>query len=171
MKNIRPFYILFQVLKVLLIKKNLRYNRQIFYSLLFYISFYISEYHLQNFIQHYQKKRIFVTNFPFLTDSLKHPQPSKRSKSAKCDKFFVDAVLDVAGVMQIGLLFYKVAGCFPVNLVKLKPLTGIFQGFLLQEYSNAVHNRFLQSTFIYQTILNKCFLFYISNICAPCCLR
>ena len=27
-------------------KKNLRYNRQIFYSLLFYISFYISEYHL-----------------------------------------------------------------------------------------------------------------------------
>ena len=45
------------------------------YFLVFYVSFCISRYHFKNFIQHDQKRRIFVTNFPFLTDSLKLPQP------------------------------------------------------------------------------------------------
>ena len=48
-------------------KKNLRCSCQVFYFLLFYISFYN--------IQHYQKRTIFAKNFPFLTDSLKLPQP------------------------------------------------------------------------------------------------
>ena len=35
------------------------------------------------------EKKIFVTNFPFLTDSLKPPHPPYRPKSAKRDKGFL----------------------------------------------------------------------------------
>ena len=51
-KNTYPFYIVFQVLKVLLVKK--RHTHQILYFLLFYISLYISRYHFP---------KIFRTSF------------------------------------------------------------------------------------------------------------
>ena len=74
MKNTRFFYIIFQVLKILLIKMY-KISHQFFYFLFFYFSFYISRY---NFFTNFRipfkiiGKKIFVTNFRFLTDSLKH---------------------------------------------------------------------------------------------------
>ena len=41
-----------------------------------------------NFIQHMYEKNIFVTNFPFLTDSLISPTPLQ-PQSAKHDKSFL----------------------------------------------------------------------------------
>ena len=71
MKNTPIFFIVFQVLRVLL-KKNVRYSHQIFYFLLFYISCYISRYFSQIFRTSVSiiSKKIFITIFPFLTDSL-----------------------------------------------------------------------------------------------------
>ena len=44
-----------------------------------FISFYISRYHFHKFLELYStlsEEKIFVTNFPFLADSLKPPRPS-----------------------------------------------------------------------------------------------
>ena len=74
MKNKRIFYTVLQVLKVILIRS---YIYQLFYFLLFYFSFYVRRY---NFLEHFRSlfniiwKKIFVTSFPFLSDSLK-PAP------------------------------------------------------------------------------------------------
>ena len=83
MKNTCPLYIIFQVLKVLLIKIcKSHQSHQIFYLLLHaFISFCILHQHnrysffrkfliFDNFIQHFLTKNIFVTNFPFLMTSL-----------------------------------------------------------------------------------------------------
>ena len=80
MKNTHPFYIVFEVLKVLriIICKMQPLASQIFYFLLFYVRFYISISFFtnsQSFIQHLSEKQIFDMNFPFLTDSLKPPPP------------------------------------------------------------------------------------------------
>ena len=71
-----PVYIVFQVLKVIL-TKNCTISHQIFYFLLFYISFYISRHHFfHKFLElpsALSEKKIFVTNFPFLMNSIKPP--------------------------------------------------------------------------------------------------
>ena len=71
MKNTPPFYIVFQVLKVLLCKTS----HQIFY-LLFYISFYISRHQYSQICRtsfNIIWKKRFLSNFPFLMDSLNPP--------------------------------------------------------------------------------------------------
>ena len=86
MENTCALYIIFQVLKVLLIKIcKSHQNHQSFYLLLHaFISFYILHQHsrysffrkfliFENFIQHFLTKNIFVTNFPFLMTSLAPP--------------------------------------------------------------------------------------------------
>ena len=71
MKNVCLFYTVFQVLKGLL-SKSCRIQLQLFCFLLFYISFYIRR---CNFSQLFITLlsiiwvNVFVTNFPFLTDS------------------------------------------------------------------------------------------------------
>ena len=74
MKNTCPFYNVFQVLKVLLIKIC-----KILFLVVF-ISFWIRYHFSQIFRTSFNIiwKKIFVTNFPFLTDSL---TPAKRDKS------------------------------------------------------------------------------------------
>ena len=78
MKNTCPFYILFQVLKVLLIKICKIHLADLLFLVVF-ISFYISRY--QFFYKCLElhstlsEKKIFVSNFPFLTDPLKPPTP------------------------------------------------------------------------------------------------
>ena len=86
MKNTLPFYIVFQVLKVLLC----RISHQIFYFFIAFTSADISFFtNFLNFIQHYiYEKKIFVTNFPFLMDSLISATPI-RPQSAKQDKSFL----------------------------------------------------------------------------------
>ena len=79
MKNTCPFHIVFQVLKVLRIKIcNVRYSQPP--DLLFLVdSFYISRYNFsQIFIELHStlpEKRNLITDFSFLTDSLKLPPP------------------------------------------------------------------------------------------------
>ena len=82
MKNTCPFYNVFQVLKVLLIK-ICKIQPPDFYFLLLvvFISFCINRYHFSKIFRtsfNIIWKKIFVTNFPFLTDSL---TPAKRDKS------------------------------------------------------------------------------------------
>ena len=157
MKNIYPFYIVFQVLKVLFIKK-IRIKLP---DLLFLVVLHQLLHQWISFVELHStlsEKKDFRHKFSFLTDSLKLPQPPQWPKSTKHNKSFLSMLPQMLLGSWIGLLFYKVTGCCPANLVKQKPLTGIFQGFLLQEYSSVVHNRFLWSTFIYKTFLNKCFL-------------
>ena len=68
------YYIVFQVLKVLLIK--------IWHNLLFldvFIRFYISSYHFHKFLELHStlsEAKIFITSFPFLTDSLTLTPPT-----------------------------------------------------------------------------------------------
>ena len=71
------FYIVFPVLKVLLIKICKIQSLDLSFLIVF-ISFYISRYHFPQFSElhsTFSEKKIFVTNFPFLTDSLKPPPP------------------------------------------------------------------------------------------------
>ena len=77
MKNTCPFYIAFQVLKLLLIKKFKMQPPDLLFLVVF-ISFYISRCHFSQFFRtafNINRKKIFVTNFPFLTDSLNPPPP------------------------------------------------------------------------------------------------
>ena len=69
MKNSGPFYIAFRILKL---AKFIKYSHQLLYFSLFHISFYISRYHLQFFKTSFNItcKKIFVTVFPLLSDSL-----------------------------------------------------------------------------------------------------
>ena len=92
------FTLFFKIWKNFLYKA-IRYNRQFLYFLLFYISLYTS--FSQSFRASFNIiwKKIFVTNFLFLMDSLNPPtsvtpppQLSCCPKSAKTwQKFFVDA--------------------------------------------------------------------------------
>ena len=88
-----PVYIVFQVLKVIL-TKNCTINHQIFYFLLFYISFYISRHHfLHKFLElpsALSEKKIFVTNVPFLMNSIKSPtlHPLNGHNWLSATKFF-----------------------------------------------------------------------------------
>ena len=65
-----------------------------FLFLVVFINFYIRRYHFffnfQNFIQHYLEKKIFVTNFLFITDSLNLPSypPPEHPQLAKHENFF-----------------------------------------------------------------------------------
>ena len=86
------FFIVFQVLKVLLIKICNGYSHQIFYFLLFLLalaSVDIISHKFSELHSTLSEKKIFVTNFPFLTDSLK--PPSQQPKSAKRNKSLVNA--------------------------------------------------------------------------------
>ena len=74
MKNSCPFYIVFQVLKVLLINIS-KIKPPDLLILVAFISFYIRRYQSLEFYSTLSEKKISVTNFPFLTDSLNHPQP------------------------------------------------------------------------------------------------
>ena len=79
MKNTPTFYILFQVLKVLLIK-ICKMSGQVD-LLLFSISFYISRYHFSQILRTslniiWRKiSKISITSFHFLTNSLNDPHP------------------------------------------------------------------------------------------------
>ena len=73
------FCILFQVRKVLVIK-FVRYSHQIFYFLLFLLAFTSANIIFHKFLELHStlsEKKIFVLNFPFLTDSLKPPPPTQ----------------------------------------------------------------------------------------------
>ena len=78
MKNTCFFYIVFQVWKVLL-KELVRHTYQIFYFLLFYtviLAFTTSAdiiFHKFLELHSTSEKKMFVTIFPFLTNSLKPP--------------------------------------------------------------------------------------------------
>ena len=77
--NTCPFYIIFQVLKVLFIK-FVRYSHQIFYFLLFLLAFTSTDVisvfsYIFRTSFNIMWKNIFVTNFPFLIDSFKAPTP------------------------------------------------------------------------------------------------
>ena len=73
MKKTCPFYIVFQVLKVLLIK-ICKIQLTDFLLFVVFISFYISRYHFpQTFSTLSEEKKIFITNFLFIIDSLKLP--------------------------------------------------------------------------------------------------
>ena len=64
------FHIIRTKYPILLIKIS-SYSYQLFYFLLFYISFYIRRCHFSELIRisfNIIRKKIFVTNFPFLTD-------------------------------------------------------------------------------------------------------
>ena len=72
------FYIVFQVLKVLLIKICEIQSLDLLF--LAFISFYISRYHYSQVLELHStlsEKKIFVTNFPFLTASLKASLPTR----------------------------------------------------------------------------------------------
>ena len=69
------FYIVLQVLKVLFIKICKIQSLDLLFVVVF-IGFYISRYHFDNFLELHStlsEKKFFVTNFPFLMDSLKPP--------------------------------------------------------------------------------------------------
>ena len=90
MKNTLLFYIVFQVLKVLLIK-ICKMSHQIIYFLLFYTSFYINRHHFSQIFRTSLNiicKNIFVRNFPFLTDSLKPPHPVNGQNPLSMTKVF-----------------------------------------------------------------------------------
>ena len=70
-------YIVFQVLKILLIK-FLRYSHQVFYFLFFLLDFSSADLTFNKFLEPHStlfEKKISVTNFPFLTDSFRTPNP------------------------------------------------------------------------------------------------
>ena len=90
MKNTCSFYIVFQVLKVFLIKICKIQPLDLLFLVAF-ISFYISRYHFSQLHSTLSEKKIFVTNFPFLTDSPKVPTPLQLKRVTKV--FFVDAPL------------------------------------------------------------------------------
>ena len=74
MKNIYPFYIVFQWWKFV------RYSHQIFYFLLFLLAFTSTDVisvfsYIFRTSFNIMWKNIFVTNFPFLIDSFKAPTP------------------------------------------------------------------------------------------------
>ena len=73
MKNTCPLYIVFQFLKILLIK--IQPPDLLF--LVVYISFYISRRHFSQICKTslltLSKKKVFVMNFPFLTDFVDAP--------------------------------------------------------------------------------------------------
>ena len=72
------FYIVFQVLKVLLIKICEIQSLDLLF--LVFISFYISRYHYSQVLELHStlsEKKIFVTNFPFLTALLKALLPTR----------------------------------------------------------------------------------------------
>ena len=75
MKNTCPFYIVFQAFKVLLIKL-LRYRPYIFYFLLLLLGFKSANIIFGKFLELHStlfEKKIFATDFPVLTESLKLP--------------------------------------------------------------------------------------------------
>ena len=73
----KTFWIVFKVLKVLLIK-NCKMESLDLSFLVVFISFYIGRYFSQIFRTSFNSiwKKVFVINFLFLTDSLNHPTPS-----------------------------------------------------------------------------------------------
>ena len=86
MKNTCPC-IIFQVLKVLLYENlQVRYSHQIFCFLLLLLAFTSSDIIFHTFLELHStlsEKKIFVTNFPFLKDSLKPPTPLKVTSATK----------------------------------------------------------------------------------------
>ena len=96
MKNTPPFYIVFQVLQVILIN-ICRISHQIFYFLLFYVSFDISRHYFLQIIRTSYIiiwKKDFCHKLSFFNWFAQTPAPPYRPKSAKRDKdFFVDAPL------------------------------------------------------------------------------
>ena len=82
MKNTCPFYIVFQVLKILLIK-NSKVQPPGLLFLLFLLAFTLGDIIFHKFLELHSvlsKKRIFLTKFPFLTDSLKAHDPLNLEK-------------------------------------------------------------------------------------------
>ena len=109
-KNTCPFYIIFQVLKVasqLLLVKNYKTATRYFISFRFTLASQLvasqvaftssadiifNKFLESNVIQHYiSEKKIFITNFLYLTDSIQLQPPNSQNLLRKCDerKFFV----------------------------------------------------------------------------------
>ena len=68
-------------------------SHQIFYFLLFYVSFYTSRHHFSQIIRTsftiiWKKKKIFLANFPFSTDSLKPLHPLNGQNPLSVTKVF-----------------------------------------------------------------------------------
>ena len=96
MKNTHSFYTVFQVLKELLIKMcKIQPLDLLFLVVLFicqllhqYISFFTKFIFYDSILS---EKKIFVTNFPFLTASLKLPHINNSRNLLSVTKFFVNA--------------------------------------------------------------------------------
>ena len=75
------------------LQKVVKYNHQVFYFLLFLLAFTSADVIFQKFLElhTHSKKKIFLTNFLFWTDS--HKAPPTPAKSANLDNSFVDAPL------------------------------------------------------------------------------
>ena len=76
--------------------KFVRYSRQIFYFLLFLLAFTSADIIFHKVLELHptlSEKKIFVTNFPFLMDSLKPPQPLIDEKPLSSTKVFLPGSL------------------------------------------------------------------------------
>ena len=95
------FYIVYQVLKVLLTRICKVESLDLSFILVF-ISFYISRYDFSQVFRRHSalsEKKIFFTNFPFLTDSLKSPphHPLKSENPLSVTKVFCQGSLTYHG--------------------------------------------------------------------------
>ena len=104
------FYIVFQVLKVLLIKICKIQSLDLLFLVVF-ISFYISRYHFSQVFRtsfNIIWKKDFLTNFPFLTASLKPPPPPpEQPKSAKHEKVFLSMLHILPWFFKIIMLWWR----------------------------------------------------------------
>ena len=113
MKNTCPFYIVFQVLKVLLIKICKKQPLNLLFFLLLLLAFTTSAdiiFHklLELHSTLFEKKKIFVTNFPFLMVHL-IPYPLNGQIPLSMTKFFADAPL------------YQTFPCIPLRTMVKQP--------------------------------------------------
>ena len=110
-----------QLLRVLLTKICRIQPPDLLFLVLYYIlhqqtSFFTD---FQDFIQHYLKKKILVTNFLFLTDSLKRIPPTPLTASQnplRVTKVFVDTPLTVISIYWVGQCIYSSLLSVPIFL-------------------------------------------------------
>ena len=91
--HLLAFYIVFKFWRLLLIKILGYSSHWVFYLFCFILDFTSADIIFHQFLELYltSGKKVFVINFPFLTDSLKPPPPYKGQNLLIVTKFFVDA--------------------------------------------------------------------------------
>ena len=140
MRKAYSFYIIFQVLKVLLIKIWKIQQPDLLFLVVF-ISFHISIIIFQTFLELHStlsEKKIFITNFPFSTDWLNPPPlPAPlRPKSAKCDESFLSMLPYKASCYAFATLLSCMLLCFSLAILRLPTVfaMAVCQADLLSEW-------------------------------------